>query len=63
MAHEKDKFILELSNYFRNYPSYSIGQCLYSLTSTIGGREKMFNMDDEEIVRKLEVTQLKESEN
>lgn len=62
MTHEHRKFLLELENYFNNFPEYTIGEVLYSLMRSAGKKEDFLNMSNQQLTEKLEESQFIETE-
>lgn len=63
MEYTRRKFLLELENYFTNFPQYTIGEVLYSLMRNLGSKEDILTSTDEHILNQLEKTQFVETEN
>lgn len=63
MEHTKQKFLLELENYFTNFPHYTIGEVLYSLLNNTGNKANLLELADEKIIHELEKAQFIETEN
>lgn len=63
MKYTKQKFILELENYFENFPSYSISEVLYSLGREFKDNQDLLTSTDEEVIESLSRAQMFETEN
>lgn len=63
MEYTKRKFLLELENYFTNFPDYTTGEVLYSLIRNIKDKKELLTLSNEEINILLQKTQMYETQN
>lgn len=60
MTEEKQKFILELTNYFNNISHYSVGEVLFSLMNRVGEKGNLLKLTNSQLTIKLEQAQYRE---
>lgn len=63
MDYTKQKFILEIENYFKNFPNYTIGEVLYSLQRNFKDKSQLLEVSDEVINNELQKSQMFETDN
>lgn len=63
MEHTKEKFLMELRNFFTNFPEYSVGDVMYALYNRFEHKRELLDCEDESVIEELEKAQFVETEN